>query len=80
MAVDVHDLCAMLLSACRDEQVRDGDAMMTYGGELTLCGQSRRERLGIHAQVAKEREVIFQALVVVMRASAVQQLETCDRA
>jgi len=43
---------------------RDGDAMLACGREFALCGQGNGERLGVHAQVAKELEIIFEALVV----------------
>lgn len=76
----MDDHRAVLLGAGRDEQVWDGDAMMACGREFALSSDRDRERLGVHTQVAEELEVIFEALVVAMRACAIEQFETGDRA
>lgn len=46
--------------------MRDRSREILSRGELTLRAESGGERLGIHAQVAKEREILFEALVVVV--------------
>ena len=64
MAVDVHDSRTVLLCARGDQQIGQGDTMVADRRELAVGGERRRERLGVHSQVAKQRDIVFEALVV----------------
>lgn len=57
---------AVLLDARGDEQVIDRDAVVTEGRELALRGEGDGDGLGVHPQIAEEREVVLEALVVAM--------------
>jgi hypothetical protein len=51
VAVDVKDVCRMLLRTAADEQVWKRDAVPPLVGKLALCSRRDRERLGVHSEL-----------------------------
>ena len=78
MAVDVQDVGAVLLRAGAQDQVGQADPVSAAGREFTLAALSRRDRLGINAEVAKQRERFVLRRKVSRRDGAVKNLEASE--
>lgn len=70
----------MLLGAGCDQEIGDRKTMPASLPELSVSGQRSRDRLRVHTQVVKSRELLINLHVLFLRSCAVKHLQSRDRA